>query len=1288
MGQNGSGKTTIIECLKYGTAGMLPPGGNKDGAFIHDPKLCRDNPVKAQVKLQFKPTTDSDGKMLATRSMELVVNRTKRKQRRVEGNLVQVKKGERITVSKTAAELDRYVPQYMGVSRAILDNVIFCHQDECLWPLSAPSVLKKKFDEIFEAQKYTKAIDNIKGIRRHQSEELGKFKIVEQHEKENKTKADKCKRKSGELHGEIETLREEIKNLHGTAEDARDKAQEAWNHVARFEQVVHELKAAHKNKEWCQNQLQSLKTVLKERKEPDDALEAELAQFDERMKTQQTRMEQQRDKYGDIEKGIVRVRNNQSEKRTEVGKHEHAKATHEKRIKDREQAIKQSAREHRIHGFDMDLDDAQINKFMERITKLSKDQTSKIEKLRRDNTNEAQKIQEVLENLREHGTSLREGRRAAKDQITNNDRRIVLYHSELGKIATDEAGKARLEANIEELETRLRKVRQQDSASGTESKIEEVSKNLQALETEAASLNDELIQGTKRAEDLAGLRHLQKESKDRQRSIGTMKRAHNKRLKELIGNDWEPDIIEDTFYSVLEAKKKEVAEAERQRDGVSRELGQLEFKLGTARKNSKKKEEELEECANELKEATDGDPEDYPEALEEAQGNRDIRNADVNNYSNMRKYFNDAIETARSNQPACRLCTRAFHDQKAIRSFISRLEKQVSKGALDQMRKELEGYEEELKKVKEAGTSYDTWVRLSEKEIPQLREEVSELEQQRENLLREVEQHDTVVAELEDSLRNADTLTKPVATIAKCQADYKEYEAQISEVKSKQKDAGSIRKLDDINKQIQANIVEQKGLRSKMAQMQSEDRQRREEISSLGLELGGVKSKLMNADHELEKKSTIEKQITELRESSQEKRSAMENLDSRIEELEPKLAEQRTKLDDLRQRGQAQENKLQQEATSLNDSVRALMQADHEIRSYVQSGSSSKLDQCRHDIQTFDKEIGSLETEQRQVTVEINGIREELHNQEETKRVIDDNLKYRKTQRDLQSIDQEIAELTAQNAARDQAQFRAEAERWQRAHELAATAKTGKMGTMKAKDDQLGQLLHDWNTEYKDAAAKYKRAHIEVETTKAAVEDLARYGSALDSAIMSYHSLKMEEINRLLQELWQKTYQGSDVDGIRIRSESERATASGGASATATTTGRRSYNYRVVMVKQDAEMDMRGRCSAGQKVLASILIRLALAECFGQNCGLIALDEPTTNLDRDNVQALAQSLHGLIKDRMAQSNFQLVVITHDEDFLRYMRCQDFCDHYWRVSRNDRQKSVIEKQSVAAVLYNY
>lgn len=50
--------------------------------------------------------------------------------------------------------MDAEMPTLLGVSRAILENVIFCHQEDSNWPLSEPAVLKKKFDEIFDATKY------------------------------------------------------------------------------------------------------------------------------------------------------------------------------------------------------------------------------------------------------------------------------------------------------------------------------------------------------------------------------------------------------------------------------------------------------------------------------------------------------------------------------------------------------------------------------------------------------------------------------------------------------------------------------------------------------------------------------------------------------------------------------------------------------------------------------------------------------------------------------------------------------------------------------------------------------------------------------------------------------------------------------------------------------------------------------------------------------------------------------------------------------------------------------
>ena len=48
------------------------------------------------------------------------------------------------------------MPELLGVSKAILESVIFCHQEESSWPLQEGSVLKKKFDDIFDSARYTK----------------------------------------------------------------------------------------------------------------------------------------------------------------------------------------------------------------------------------------------------------------------------------------------------------------------------------------------------------------------------------------------------------------------------------------------------------------------------------------------------------------------------------------------------------------------------------------------------------------------------------------------------------------------------------------------------------------------------------------------------------------------------------------------------------------------------------------------------------------------------------------------------------------------------------------------------------------------------------------------------------------------------------------------------------------------------------------------------------------------------------------------------------------------------
>jgi DNA repair protein RAD50 len=108
-------------------------------------------------------------------------------------------------------------------------------------------------------------------------------------------------------------------------------------------------------------------------------------------------------------------------------------------------------------------------------------------------------------------------------------------------------------------------------------------------------------------------------------------------------------------------------------------------------------------------------------------------------------------------------------------------------------------------------------------------------------------------------------------------------------------------------------------------------------------------------------------------------------------------------------------------------------------------------------------------------------------------------------------------------------------------------------------------------------------------------------------------------------------------------------------------------------------MDMRGRCSAGQKVLACLIIRLALAEIFCVNCGVLALDEPTTNLDKQSILSFSESIRELMDSHNKYKNFQLIIITHDEEFLRCL--DDENDYYYKITQDDDGHSCIEKHSI-------
>jgi DNA repair exonuclease SbcCD ATPase subunit len=233
VGPNGCGKTTIIECLKYVTTGLLPPSAKNGQNFVHDPKLAGTTKVSAQIKLTLR--TNARERMYLGRSMELHQKRTKMEFKATDG-VVKIRKadGTESTQTHRCSDLDRSVPEFMGVSRPILESVIFCHQEDSNWPLQEAAVLKKKFDDIFESTRYTKALDVIRKQRKS---------LVDAY-KDAQRDLDVLQHTLGIAQGkrdEMERLEGERERLVDAQREAEERREEVQNQLREYDAVMNDL---------------------------------------------------------------------------------------------------------------------------------------------------------------------------------------------------------------------------------------------------------------------------------------------------------------------------------------------------------------------------------------------------------------------------------------------------------------------------------------------------------------------------------------------------------------------------------------------------------------------------------------------------------------------------------------------------------------------------------------------------------------------------------------------------------------------------------------------------------------------------------------------------------------------------------------------------------------------------------------------------------------------------------------------------------------------------------------
>lgn len=890
------------------------------------------------------------------------------------------------------------------------------------------------------------------------------------------------------IQAEIESLTVEATDLERQAKEFDAKGRDYRAKTQEFHAVVESLKAKREAQQFHEDRVNDLEQTIAMRSESDKWLQDELEQYDQRIAVQTEHRQKQAKVYGNLNSRSSAAAEKVRAKDSERGKYEQQEADYRTQIEDRKALIMSTAQLHKIRGYDDHLDDAQIQEFTNRLSKLQQERSTAMDRAQREAENEARKVEDALGILRSRHSTLTAERNATKQQISSNDRKIAIQLTQVEGIKVDEGSKALLESSVHDIDGRLKLAKDGRSQASWERKLDEANGQCSLIETECEQLDQEMAEANTKAGELAEVEVLKKQTDERQTKLETMSRANGTKLRNIVGQDWSPATLENNYQDVVHERAKNVKDAETQRNTVITKEQQVAMKLDNFRSELKKGEKELEGSVTRIRESFgaesgDVDPQSYSQALEALQESRDIVKSDLDSFAFENDYFSKCLKTL-NNKHTCRTCERPFHKSEDK----TRLQKKLN-DALNRDKKEVEDdferLESELQRAKGASSYHNTWIRLSETDLPHFRTLIKQLEKTRKEILAEIEGHDRTVEDREQWQKEAASIAGSVRNIVKEHQELESFRSQAQELASKKKDFSLSRSSNDIRKELDSRRQKLKTLRAEIKKLTAEKDKAHSQIHALETELTETRSKLDTANNQLDRKAGIEKEVQELQQANREHRETIKRLDAQARDLGPEVAEEETKLADVKQQGSEKREELRQQVSRLGDSIKELKNAARKIDAYISEGGPTRLSRCLREIEALTQEGDEIKAEQAQLTREINRLDKELTNQEANKRNIADNIKYRKSKQELEDNMSEIAKLDAQNADATVAQLSRKADREILQRDKCEALRAGKQSRATTLDEEIVRKVAEYDIDCKDAAPKYKEVHIRVEVSKA-----------------------------------------------------------------------------------------------------------------------------------------------------------------------------------------------------------
>ncbi|KAG8827144.1 DNA repair protein rad50 [Serendipita sp. 401] len=770
VGQNGSGKTTIIECLKYATTGEQPPN-TRGGAFIHDPKMAAEKEVKAQVKLRFRAANGNP--MLVARSLSVTMKKgSGMTMKTLESVLSALSKdgdgdGKRHTISSRCAEMDVEIPALLGVSKAVLDNVIFCHQEDSYWPLAEASTLKKKFDDIFEASKYTKALDAIKNLRK---ERVAELKV----DKERLEGALREKNHSDKLRGRIEDLNATVAGKEAEYQQVSERSaalevqnKEFYERATHFRDIFLQYEASQSRKHQLEIDQREISESLELLDGTDVELEDRRRGFEHHMQAQKATKDRKSADLRDEEERMVDMRRQLGEEQRHEGQLLGEEQAHHKNIARRDALVRDVSKKYGLKGFDQGiLEKNQLSDFFSRINDLQRRRTMDLEQAQAEGHARNQEFMLQLQNLQAGIATLKAEKDTLNSSISRRQQAIKEAETRLDDIHVKSSELRGVSSDIEQKTKRMAALHEEIRSSDYDAKLEEKSNALRSLETQRERLSNEMTLSNQQMESRAALSLRKDEAQKLELEIKSILDTLATRYQQVMGRKPRADDVDRDLERAILEKEKEVKELEGENNSANRKLAQVEGNIANLKARQRQMEEEVKTLEKKLNSAR-GDHPSVSVALADTQDQVSLCQEEIAKNTDSGRFYQDILKKGRSKK-VCNGCNRDIKDDEmaAFEKHLSGLLKKDTSAKLAELQEELAIWQADLARLQQMLPMELNCDKLKQNDIPGLIQEQTELEGRLDEANAESASSSEKLENVRSTLKTLQTLKQQAGTIS------------------------------------------------------------------------------------------------------------------------------------------------------------------------------------------------------------------------------------------------------------------------------------------------------------------------------------------------------------------------------------------------------------------------------------------------------------------------------------------------------------------------------------------